>query len=96
MNKSTKPVQAAIYARVSSDERATEGNSLNDQIARTTAEVERREGWTVRESYVERGFTGPKASRPEWNRLMQDAQDGVINAVVVTKWNRFPRRSAVG
>ncbi len=59
----TNNVQAAIYARVSSDEQATEGNSLAGQVARATAEVVRR-GWTVQDTYIERGFTGTKANRP--------------------------------
>ncbi len=95
MNTYTQPVRAAIYARVSSEEQATDGNSLREQVAQATAEVDRR-GWQVQDTYVERGYTGTKASRPEWDRLMRAARDGLIGAVVVTKWNRFARNARVG
>ena len=45
MNDSTSRArQAAIYARVSSEEQATDGNSLNDQVARTEALIKSRAG----------------------------------------------------
>ena len=63
MNDSTSRArQAAIYARVSSEEQATDGNSLNDQVARTEALIQSR-GWAVQDTYVERGVTGTRASR---------------------------------
>ena len=50
----------------------------------------------MQDTYVERGVTGTRASRPEWDRLMQAARDGQIDVVVVTKWNRFARSAQVG
>jgi DNA invertase Pin-like site-specific DNA recombinase len=52
--------------------------------------VERR-GWTLAGEYVDAGVSGAKDSRPELNRLMEDAPKHRFGAVVVWKFDRFAR-----
>lgn len=95
MTESTHVRRAAIYARVSSEEQAVEGNSLPDQVDRMTKEVASR-GWQHAATFVESGFTGTKQNRPKWDLLMTAAREGAFDTVVVTKWSRFARNARVG
>jgi DNA invertase Pin-like site-specific DNA recombinase len=52
--------------------------------------VERR-GWTLAGEYVDEGISGAKDSRPQLNRLMEDAHKRKFDAVVVWKFDRFAR-----
>ncbi len=87
-------MRAALYVRVSSEDQV-ENTSLDDQerICRKYAEVR---GWRVVELYREEGFTGTKAERPEWDRLMRDARADLFDVVVVMNWKRFARNARVG
>jgi DNA invertase Pin-like site-specific DNA recombinase len=60
-------VNAAIYARVSTQDRACESQ------LRELREYAARRGWTIACEYVDTGWSGAKASRPELDRLMRDA-----------------------
>jgi putative DNA-invertase from lambdoid prophage Rac len=50
-----------------------------------------RRGWDVAGEYVDTGWSGAKASRPELNRLMKDAGLRRFDAVLVWKLDRFGR-----
>jgi DNA invertase Pin-like site-specific DNA recombinase len=52
--------------------------------------VERR-SWTLAGEYVDEGISGAKDSRPELNRLMDDAHRRKFDGVVVWKFDRFAR-----
>jgi DNA invertase Pin-like site-specific DNA recombinase len=47
--------------------------------------------WKVADEYVDRGWSGAKASRPELNRLMKDAFARKIDCILVYKVDRFGR-----
>lgn len=81
--------RAALYARVSTAEQV-EGTSLDTQRQRCTSEITRRE-WDLVEEFVDEGVSGAKANRPALDRLMAACQAGAIDAVVVTKLDRFGR-----
>ena len=62
-------VFAAVYARVS-----TIGHGQDPSMqTRELCEYCERRGWTVFNTYVDRGVSGKKESRPALNRLMGDA-----------------------
>src|SRR6266403_1877686 len=80
-------MKVAIYARVST---IGNGQSPEMQLRELREYVERR-GWTLAGEYVDAGVSGAKDSRPELNRLMEDAHKHRFGAVVVWKFDRFAR-----
>ena len=59
--------RCALYARVS-----TSDQNCELQLRELREYVSRR-GWQVAGEYVDTGFSGAKASRPAFDRLMADA-----------------------
>src|SRR5437660_523456 len=78
-------MKAAIYARVS-----TSDQNCGMQL-RELREYAHRRGWEVAGEYVDTGWSGAKASRPQLDRLMQDASRRGFDAVLVYKLDRFGR-----
>jgi DNA invertase Pin-like site-specific DNA recombinase len=85
-------VKAATYIRVSTEEQADSGTSLDTQRERTRAFIE-SQGWDFVEEFADEGVSGAKASRPSLDRLMTACRDGDVEAIVVTKLDRFTRSS---
>ena len=83
-------MRAATYARVSTDEQAQHGTSLESQQERTIAYVE-DQGWEHVAHFADEGVSGAKESRPALNRLIRAAGNDEIDAVVVTVLDRFTR-----
>ena len=53
----------------------------------------RKQGWQVYAEYVDTGFSGAAASRPELDRLLRDARLRRFEAVLVWKLDRWgPQR----
>jgi DNA invertase Pin-like site-specific DNA recombinase len=50
-----------------------------------------RRGWLVFDCYVDNGVSGKKDSRPQLNRMMQDAHERQFDVVVVWRFDRFAR-----
>ena len=53
-----------------------------------------RRGWKVFDQYVDTGWSGAKASRPQLDRLLQDARARRFDAVLVWKLDRWGRSVA--
>ena len=81
-------MRVAIYARVS-----TADQSCAMQLRELREYIERR-GWTAAGEYVDSGWSGAKASRPELDRLMRDASRRRFDAVLVWKLDRWGRSVA--
>ena len=79
-------IRAAIYVRVS---------TLNGQSADVqTREIEdycQRRGFEIFRVYVDRGVCGKKDSRPQLNRMMEDAHERRFDVIVVARFDRFAR-----
>jgi len=82
-------VRAVLYARVSTYEQ-TEGYSLDAQIGYCREYCE-GQGWEVVSEYVDPGFSGRSARRPQFEQMMKDAKAGLLDIVVVHKLDRFAR-----
>jgi putative DNA-invertase from lambdoid prophage Rac len=78
-------LKAAIYARVS-----TQDQNCEMQV-RELREYAGRRGWQIVGDYIDTGWSGAKASRPELDRLMKDAALRRFDAVLVWKLDRFGR-----
>lgn len=83
--------RAAYYARVSTDLQV-DNTSLPEQREICEATIKAR-GWELVDTYVDEGLSGTDANRPEWRRMLQDARDGKVDAVVVAKLDRFARKA---
>jgi DNA invertase Pin-like site-specific DNA recombinase len=78
-------MRCAIYARVS-----TVDQDCSMQLDELRRYVKAR-GWPKGEEYVDTGFSGTKASRPELDRLMRDARVRRVDCIVVWKLDRWGR-----
>src|SRR3989441_13326961 len=78
-------MKAAIYARVS-----TTDQNCELQLAELREYI-RRHGWENTVEYVDTGWSGAKASRPEFDRLMKDASQREFDAILCWKLDRFGR-----
>jgi len=87
MNTENPSPRAAIYARVST---VNAGQDPTMQT-RELEEYCQRRGWQVYGAYVDNGVSGKKDSRPELNRMMQDAHERRFDVVVVWRFDRFAR-----
>jgi DNA invertase Pin-like site-specific DNA recombinase len=80
-------MRAAVYARVS-----TSNHHQDPEVQlRDIRSFCQFKGWEIVETYVDKGVSGAKASRPALNRLMVDAAEKKFDAVVVWKFDRFAR-----
>ncbi len=80
----------ALYCRVSTQEQAREGYSIEEQVERLTKYAE-SQGWLNYEVYVDPGFSGASMNRPALQKLIADVENGRIKKVVVYKLDRLSR-----
>lgn len=89
--KQNKKYIVGIYVRLSrDDERAGESLSIENQKILVTKYV-KEQGWTIKEIYVDDGYSGTNFERPGIKRLLDDAKSGEINTIVVKDLSRFGR-----
>ena len=84
-------LRAAVYARVSSEDQAREGYSLDAQ-QRACAAYAAQRGWPVVGTYVDDGYTGRSLDRPAMTRLLGDAREQRFDVIVIWKIDRLSRR----
>ncbi|QOR67286.1 recombinase family protein [Cytobacillus suaedae] len=82
----------AIYCRVSTDEQAREGVSLQEQQERLTAYC-RAMGWKEEiKLFIDDGYSAKSIERPQLTKLMDQVHRGLISKILVTKLDRMSRR----
>lgn len=82
----------AIYCRVSTDEQAREGVSLQEQQTRLKAYCQAM-GWKnsiIR--FVDDGYSAKNMERPALKELLRNVERGYIGKLMVTKLDRLSRR----
>jgi DNA invertase Pin-like site-specific DNA recombinase len=77
--------RVALYARVSTTDQHCEIQ------LRELQQYAANRGWAVAGEYIDKGWSGAKASRPELDRLMADALARKIDCILVYKVDRFGR-----
>ena len=80
--------KVAIYTRVSTQEQAENGNSLDFQIEKLKAYCQLHEFKIVGE-YIDAGVSGAKSERPALNKLKKDIDK--IDVVLIYKLDRLSR-----
>jgi len=93
--KSLKPFinksRVAIYSRVSTEEQAKEGISIDAQLAKCKSYCDAR-GWTIYKMYIDPGFSAGTLDRPAMTELLKDADTNQFDIILVYKIDRFSRR----
>ena len=87
---SSERSRAAIYCRVSTDEQANQGTSLDSQRTEC-GHFAASKNWDVVGEFVDEGVSGAKASRPQLDRLVEACRAGAIDVIIVAKLDRFSR-----
>lgn len=83
--------RAALYIRVSTEEQAEEGYSLEAQQERLIAYCE-AQGWDVVDVYADKGYSGRKiGSRAEYKRMIDEREKW--DTILVLKMDRIHRNS---
>lgn len=83
-------MKAAMYGRVSSEEQidnfsiSAQINAINEYCIKNNIELFG--------SYIDEGISGTKEDRPEFQRMIKDAEKGLFNVILVHKFDRFARK----
>lgn len=88
--KLQKNNMTALYIRVSTEAQAEEGYSIGAQTERLTAYCRMKDIMHF-ETFVDGGFSGSNLDRPAMRELIQAAQAGNLERVVVYKLDRLSR-----
>ncbi|EHU8855128.1 recombinase family protein, partial [Enterococcus faecalis] len=83
--------RAALYIRVSTDQQAKHGDSLDAQIATLKDYVSTQDNLTIIDTYIDDGISGQKLYRDEFQRLLEDIKKNRIDIILFTKLDRWFR-----
>ncbi len=86
---------AGIYCRLSEEDRhkksrEEDSESIQNQKSMLITYAMER-GWEIYSIYSDDDYTGSDRSRPEFNRMLADAEEGKINIVLCKSQSRFSR-----
>lgn len=84
------PTRVALYTRVSTEDQAKEGFSLDAQLERLRYYA-KAQGWSVAGEYVDEGHSGRTTKRPQYQRMMDER--GQWDTLLVLKMDRIHRNS---
>ena len=85
-----KPVRAAIYTRVSTEDQAKEGFSLDAQLDKLRSYCKARD-WIIGGEYIDDGYSGRNVKRPAYSRMMEEMDKWDL--LLVIKMDRIHRNS---
>lgn len=84
-------IRAALYARVSTDRQAKEGDSIPAQMSALRKYAAEHDDVTIAGEYIDDGVSGRKIDRDELQRLLDDVRSGKIDVIIFTKLDRWFR-----
>lgn len=90
MNNETEIKKIAIYTRVSTEDQAKEGFSLEDQLSRLRHHC-LGQGWEIQGEYIDDGYSGRNTKRPKYKEMLENMT--LWDAIVVYKMDRIHRNS---
>jgi len=82
--------KAVIYTRVSTEDQAKEGFSLDAQLDKLRAYCKARD-WTIIDEYIDDGFSGRNVKRPAYTSMMENMEKWDL--LLVLKMDRIHRNS---
>jgi site-specific DNA recombinase len=83
-------MKAALYSRVSTEEQAKEGYSIEAQRERGLKFIE-SQGWDLFDTFVDDGFSAKNLDRPEIQRLIKLTKQKKFDVIVFWKLDRLIR-----
>ena len=86
---------AAIYIRLSKEDR-DKGNEESESIQNQRMILDAyadEQGWQIYDHYIDEDWSGSNRGRPEFHRMINDAETGKFNIVLVKTQSRFARDS---
>jgi len=86
-----KNPKVAIYVRVSTEEQAKEGLSVDAQIDKCKSFCNARD-WDLFKVYRDAGYSAGSLNRPALELLLRDAQEQRFEIILVYKIDRFSRK----
>lgn len=98
-NDITKTLKCAVYSRVSTEDQAREGTSLETQ-RECLVKYANDHGWEIYypakdKIYEDDGYSGSSLDRPALKRLLADAKLKKFQAILVYKIDRFARNNRI-
>ena len=90
-----KQETAAIYCRLSVEDRekeADESESIRNQRALLLGYAAEH-GWAVYDIYADEDYSGLREDRPEFQRLLADAEEGCFSIILCKTQSRFTRNA---
>ena len=85
-----KKIKAALYTRVSTEDQAKEGFSLDAQLEKLKAYCTARD-WDIFNEYIDDGYSGRNTKRPAYKRLISEMD--LWDILLVIKMDRIHRNS---
>ncbi len=83
-------MRVAIYIRVSTEDQAREGYSIQAQKNKLEAYCV-SQGWDIVGLYVDDGYSAKDLERPEMKRMLAHIEQGLIDCVLVYRLDRLTR-----
>src|SRR5215212_9584366 len=83
-------MRVVLYTRVSTDEQANSGYSLEDQLDKLEAHAG-QQGWEIVDRITDDGYSGTDPNRPGLLKVIRLAQEGKIDVALAAKRDRFYR-----
>jgi len=81
-----------IYCRLSRDDNngSLESMSIGNQ-RQMLVDYVKEKGWTLRDCYIDDGFSGVNFERPDFKRMIRDADAGKIDCIITKDLSRLGR-----
>ena len=83
-------MRVALYIRVSTEDQAREGYSIQAQKNKLEAYCV-SQGWDVVGFYIDDGYSAKDLDRPEMKRMLKHIEQGLIDCVLVYRLDRLTR-----
>jgi len=90
VNNADHIIRVAVYTRVSTQEQAEKGTSLDVQDSQLKAFCQ-AQGWAITNSYTDAGLSGKNDERPGLKQMLADAKFNLFEKIVVFKLDRLAR-----
>lgn len=87
-----KKLKVCAYVRVSTDSLEQE-DSLDNQTTYFTDYIRSNPAWEFIGIYADRGISGFKENRPQFQKMIEDARAGKIDLIIVKSVSRFARNT---
>ena len=91
LQEATSNIVLALYRRVSTDQQADEGYSLDLQLEKLQAYSKTFNNVKEIRTYTDDGYSGSSLDRPGMKQMIADIESGSITHVVVVKLDRLSR-----